>query len=374
MVAPVRALVAFRPAASPGVLAAAAAGTVVFSGTPFLIPAVADGFGVALGTAGLITAAQVGGFAVAAVAAGRLLRTSVGLLAAAGWVLVVANLASAFAPNLALLVGLRVVSGLAMGTANWIAWSDATRHVRGLADVAATGPIAATIASPVLAVLAAIDGHRLVYLALTAVAVVAVLIPAQVEPTEPVGRRVSGSRSNRVLLWAMFLYTLAGSSLFVFTAGAGKRAGLSVFVTSLGFSINALAGIVATRRHAPRGRAGLWMAATGAAAAITGLVAVGTAFLAGMILWGLAFWMAVPAVFRLLEEKSLRPDERVGDAQSLMAFGRVFGPVIGGAILGPGRFEPLTLFAAAGMLVSGATVAGVELRRHRDRTDPTDRR
>ena len=49
-------------------------------------------------------------------------------------------------------------------------------------------------------------------------------------------------------------------------------------------------------------------------------------------IWGFSFWMAVPASFLLLAERSRYPDERAGDAQAVLAAGRVVGPLIGGAV------------------------------------------
>ncbi len=52
-----------------------------------------------------------------------------------------------------------------------------------------------------------------------------------------------------------------------------------------------------------------------------------------MTFWGFAFWMGVPGAFALLAERSRHPDERAGDAQSVMAAGRVVGPLVGGVLL-----------------------------------------
>jgi predicted MFS family arabinose efflux permease len=361
--APTRLLTAIKPSASPGVLVGVGVVTVVFAATPFLVPEVADRFGVALGTAGLISTAQVAGFAVSSFLAGRVARASRRLLVAAGLVVALANLASALVGPFSLLLATRVVAGLAMGVITWLAWADATRHEGGIGDVAAVGPVAAMIASPGLAWLAQAGGHRLVYLALGGITLLATLVPAEVAPTEPVGRSVSRSRSNRVLLGALMIFTMAGSALFVFAAVPGEVAGLSAVAVSLGFSLNALAGIAGARTVARRGTAWLWMGATGAAALVVGVVPLGWAYLAAMALWGYSFWVAIPEVFRLLAAKSHRPEERVGDAQALMGVGRMFGPAVGGVVLGADRFTALTILATAGILVAALLVGAVEVRR-----------
>lgn len=363
MFAPTRLLTAIKPAASPGVLYGAAAVTVVFSATPFLVPAVAGEFGTALGTAGFISTAQVGGYAVASFLSGRVARAGRTLLVAMAALLASSNVGSALVDGFGALLLTRLIGGVAMGVITWIAWADATRYQGGLGDIAAVGPVAAMVASPVLAWLIGIGGHPLVYLVLAALAVPIAFLRVDVIAAEPVGRNVSPSRSNRVLLAALMLFTMAGSSLFVFAAVPGERAGLSPVVVSLGFSLNAFAGILGTRVTARSGSAWLWMGTTGAAAAVVGLAPTGWAYLAAMMLWGYAFWVAIPETFRLLAARSLRPDERVGDAQALMGLGRVFGPAVGGAVLGDGRFGALTAVAAGLLVAAGLIVGIVEQRR-----------
>jgi MFS transporter, DHA1 family, chloramphenicol resistance protein len=361
--APTRLLTAIKPSASPGVLTAAAAVTVVFAATPFLVPEVASRFGVSLGTAGLISTAQVAGFALSSFVAGRMARGSRRLLVGAGVVATLASVASALVGSFALLLATRVVAGLAMGVITWLAWADATRHEGGIGDVAAVGPVAAMVATPGLAWLAQSGGHRLVYLVLAAFTLLAALVPAEVAPTEPVGRSVSRSRSNRVLLAALMVFTMAGSGLFVFAAVPGEMAGLSAVAVSLGFSLNALASIAGTRTVARGRTAWLWMTATGASAFVVGLVPLGWAYLTAMAVWGYAFWVAIPQVFRLLAAKSNRPEERVGDAQAVMGFGRMIGPAVGGIVLGADRFTALTLAATAGVVMAALMVGMVEIRR-----------
>jgi DHA1 family inner membrane transport protein len=363
MFAPVRQLASIRPSASPGVLAAAAVVTGVFAATPFLVPTISTELGVSLGTAGLVSTAQVAGYAVATFLAGRVLTPSRALLVGAGVLSTVANVASAVADPFALLVLTRAVAGIGMGIATWIAWADATRHPRGIGDVAATGPVTSTLASPVLAWIAEVGGHRMVYLALAVLTALPTVLRSEVVANPPVGRTVSGSKSNRLLLGALMLLAFSGSALFVFVAVAGARAGLSPVVVSIGFSLNAMCGVFGTRVSAPAGRGWLWFMVVATSAAVTGLTTVGVVWLLAMAVWGFSFWVAVPVVFRLLAEKSLRPDERVGDAQSLMGLGRVFGPAIGGAVLGADRFLPLTVLSVAGMVTCGAVTGGVESRR-----------
>lgn len=361
MFAPHRLLTSVRPQASPGVLAAAGAVTAVFAATPFLIPEVASGFGVSTGTAGLISTAQVGGFAVSAFLAGRLARPSAAVLRGSVALVALAALLSAWAPSLLVLLALRAASGIGMGVVTWVAWADATRFHRGLGDVAAVGPIAATLASPVLGWLAGAGSYQVVFWVLAAVTATVLALPVHVEAPPPVGRTVSPSRSNRVLLVALAMLTCFGSAVFVFGAAAGDRvAGLDPVTVSLAFSLNALTGVVATRRVARPATGGWWMIGTAVGAIGITTVPNGWVFFAAMGIWGYSFWMGVPEILRLLASRSLRPDERVGDAQSLMAAGRVAGPALGGLLVADGRFALLGIAGAAGLLVASLVVAGVE--------------
>lgn len=361
MFAPIRALLAVRPRASPGVLGAAAAVAVIFAATPFLVPAVASAYGVALGTAGLISTAQVGGFAAAAFLSGRFLAPSRGLLLSSVAGLALVNASSAISVPFPTLLALRLMAGVLMGLVTWITWADAARHTRGIHEVAALGPLTAAVGSPIVAVIAQNWGYPGVYLALAGMCVVSLLLPTEVEHRTRVGTAVSPSRSNRVLLGSLFLATLFGSAMFVYAAAAGSRTGLSPLAVSLGFSLNAVAGIAATRLT--ESRAGRWLGLTALCAWATGVVPSPAVFLTALTLWGLGFWLALPAVFRLLAERSLRPDERVGDAQAVMAVGRMVGPAIGGVLLADGRFATLGWVSGAGLLIAATVVHAVE--RHR---------
>jgi len=75
MIGPVRVFLVLRESPQLDSLAAIAAVSALFAATPFIIPAVALEYSVSLGRSGLLSAAQVGGFAVAAFVAGRRLRT-----------------------------------------------------------------------------------------------------------------------------------------------------------------------------------------------------------------------------------------------------------------------------------------------------------
>src|SRR5690606_2651767 len=110
---------------------------------------------------------------------------------------------------------------------------------------------------------------------------------------------------------------LGGSGTFVFVAAtAANVQGMSPVAMSWAISINAIAGVVATRLNARPGTAGWWLVACILPTLALGLIASQVVFFLAMVLWGFAWWMAIPAIFVMLADRSLIPSERVGDAQA----------------------------------------------------------
>lgn len=366
MHAPIRALIAFRPKASVGLIGGAAAVSSMFAATPFLVPAIADRHGVPLGTAGLISVAQVAGFTIANLVAGRIVRPRVALLIPTAAALASVNAASAWAGSFGLLLALRGVAGVAAGLITWLAWIDAMSEPGIMRDVAGAGPLMALVTAPLFGWLAFAGRDPVIFLFLTVLAALPILLPARLaSQTVPGRRRVSPSRSNLVLLGALGIATLAGSSLFVFSAAMARtRIGMGSLAIALGFSLNSAGGLVATRFRATR--AWPWVGAIALSIAAMAGLPHPAMFLAAMTLWGFAFWMAIPEVLRQVAAWSLAPAERVGDAQALLALGRVAGPGIGGVLVGSGSFGWLGVEATGGTLLAAALVGGVErYRRHR---------
>jgi DHA1 family inner membrane transport protein len=264
------------------------------------------------------------------------------------------------------MLAFQLAAGIGLGLLTWLSWAEATRHRAGIADVAAIGPLATVLGAPALAGVGSLAGYRGIFLLEAGLALATLWIDAHYGELPVIGRNVSDSRTNRILLLALFGMTMSGSSIFVFAAAAGTEvAHLSRSTVSIAFSLNALVGVVANRFAARRGTAGLWLLTGAVAAAAIGTVGAGLVYLVAMTAWGFVWWMGVPAVFRLLAERSLTPAERVGDAQSLMALGRVFGPLMGGAILGHGNFGRLSITAALGLTMASLLVLTVEVARHR---------
>lgn len=361
MALPLRLIQSVRPHASSGVIAGAVVVAAVFAATPFLIPDVSTRLGTPLGETGLLSTAQVAGFAIASFAAGRLLRPRRRYHYASLLIIAVSCVGSIFAPSFLALAGTRALSGVGMGTLTWIAWADATRHSTGIGQVAAVAPITAAVASPLLGWLTGNGGYPWVFAALALVATLATLFSVDFGDLPRIGRSVSESRSNRLLLFGLLLLTLGGSAVFVFSGAIGTElVGLSPVGISWALSLNAIAGVVGTRVTAGRRRAGIWLLGSAGSALIIGFLGFPWVYVIAMTVWGFSYWVFVPAVVRLLAERSLTPAERVGDAQALMAVGRVFGPVVGGVAIAGASYQRLSITGGAFMLAAAVIAFGVE--------------
>jgi predicted MFS family arabinose efflux permease len=372
VVAPIRTLVAIRRGAPVALVVGAASVSFMFAATPFLIPEVAGRFGVGLGTAGLISSTQVFGFAGSVFLAGRRLSPSRRLLVSAALCAVALDAGSALVSSFPALLTLRLGAGIAAGLLTWLAWADAMKSLHSMRDIAAVGPLTVVAGAPLLGWIGSAGGDRAIYLVLAVSMILPALVPVRFDTQPMRGRRsMSPSRSNVVLLGALGLLTFSGSALFVFLgAFADREVGLTAVALSLGFSVNALAGLIGARlRWRPR-NAWPWLVLVAASATSIVVLPGPAVFYLGMFGWGLAFWISVPRVLGRVAEWSLAPEERVGDAQSVMALGRAGGPAIGAVLVGPGHFEGLAVFAGGGLLGAAGVVAAVE-RYRRGKTGPS---
>ncbi|MEM7272600.1 MAG: hypothetical protein AAF547_05920 [Actinomycetota bacterium] len=362
MQVPVRLTLLLRPSVAPGALLAVGYSTFVLGATPFLLDLVAEAYDVGLAAASLIGVAQLGGFVVGSWGAGHWLTPRRRVFVATLVLAVTANLGSALLPPFAVLVGLRLASGLALGLIAWFVWSQVFGDQKGMGDIALMGPIAGLVASPAIAVVAARGGADGVFWFLAALASIPLVLNRGTGATGPAATR--GPRSApvpaaAVMLVALGLFTLGGSAVFQYAVvlGTGKP-GLSIETVALVFSANALASMPATKWPWRRGIPGPWMAATALCAFGLATATVPVVFMASLALWGFAFWMAVPGVFTALAERSANPADRAGDAQAIMAAGRVGGPFLGGVLID--RFGTTTLgFAAAGLMLCAAVAVFV---------------
>jgi MFS family permease len=355
--APVRLLAAARPTVPAALLVAIASSTAVFAATPFLLAAVSDEFGVTISTAGWMSTAQLAGFVVASWTGGHFLRPVRRVFVIGTLIGVAANAASAAAPTFELLAATRFASGLSLGFAAWIAWQAAFGDSDKIGDVAVVGPIVGIIVSPLVAVVLESLGLAWLFVILAVVTATPLIWTRQVPTADrlrPHRTRHAPTRAARAILFALTAITLGGSSVFVYGVAIGTELdGLSSFTVSLLFSANALASIPAARWTGRRGSAGVWFLATAMCALAIAASRSGVVFAIAIVGWGFVFFMGVPAAFKLLAERSSFPEERAGDAQAVMALGRVFGPIMGGALLATGS-EIVLGWGAAGVMALGA--------------------
>lgn len=369
MQVPIRLLRAVRPSEHPGLLLATAYGTAVLSVAPFLLPALSEEYGVGLGLASFATAAQLLGFVVGSWGAGRYLRPRGRVLGLALLVSMAANALSALLPPFALLVGLRVVSGVALGLITWFSWTLVFGDDERMSEIAVVGPVIGITAAPIAAELVDRYGPRGIFVALAVTAAVPLAFSRHSGSDDeqivaPRNERGGGTRTRpapgvRPILVLLGLMTVGGSSVFTFGAViAADRTTLSLSAISLAYSANAVAAIPSARWSGRRGPAGAWIIGCGVCAVIMGAVASGVAFVAAIAFWGFAFWMGVPGAFSLLASRSDHPGERAGDAQAVMAAGRVVGPLAGGVLLDATNAGVL---GVVGGVVVGAAGTGLVL-------------
>jgi predicted MFS family arabinose efflux permease len=357
MVAPVRVLQTLRPNIPAGVFAATAVSTVVFSATPFLIPAIADDRSLSVGLVGIISTAQLGGFVIATSVGPRFLRPRRRVMVLAIVIGVIANLLSAFSPWFGMLVATRMLSGVSLGLIAWIAWAEVFGDNERVGDVAIIGPIIGTIASPVVAVVVDRAGPDWLFAVLAGLYLVPALFVRSMRldaAKRPHRERHRPTRAAAAILVVLTMLTLGGSATFVFAGAIGHDViGLSAFTVSLVFAANALAGLPSARFRGVRKLPGLWLCLTGLSAVAVGTFHSAAVFWIALIVWGFAFWMGIPGAFALLAERSNYPDERAGDAQAVMALGRVVGPLLGGILY---EISPRALGIGGGGVIIAAAL------------------
>jgi predicted MFS family arabinose efflux permease len=291
------------------------------------------------------------GFVIGSWTAGRHLRPVRKVFVTLALLGFVANLCAAAAPNLAVLGAARFAGGISLGLAAWFAWQDAFGNAEKTSDVAVVGPLVGIVLPPALTVVIDSLGVRVTFVVLAVIALSPVLFAAQVDVKDrlrPHRARHSATRASSAMLVALGLLTMGGSSVFVYAAAIGTEYnGLDPIAVSLAFSANALVAVPAARWKGRRGPAGFWYLLTAGLAFVLPAVHIAPIFTAALIAWGFVFFMGMPAAFALLASRSRFPEERAGDAQAVMALGRVFGPLIGGAFIAVGATTMMGIAASS---------------------------
>jgi DHA1 family inner membrane transport protein len=361
---PVRLLQAAKLEVKPAVLVAMASSTAVFTATPFVLRPIAEEFDVTVGAAGLMSTAQLAGFVLASWGAGRFLRPVRKVFITIGLLGLIANLSSAIAPNLAVMAGTRFASGMSLGLAAWFGWQDAFGDVAKTGDVAVVGPLVGVLLAPGVAALVEIAGLRWLFVVLAVIAASPLAFAHQIQRVDrlrPHRTRHAATRAAVVILVALGMITLGGSSVFVYAAAIGTDlVGFSALTVSLIFSGNALASIPAAKWSGRRGPAGAWFGVTAILALLMPSIHQKPVFATCLVLWGFIFFMGIPAAFNLLASRSNFPEERAGDAQAVMAAGRVFGPLMGGTFIAAGETTLMGIAAATIMLSASGLLLYVD--------------
>lgn len=361
---PFRLALAGQGRVDAGLVGAIAISTAVFSATPLILNSVIEAFELGSTAAGLVSGCQLAGFVLTSFLAGRVTHPSRQIFTGAIILLSMANAASAMVNGLPLLLVLRFVAGLALGLLTWLAWSSAFGDNKKMGSVAVIGPIAGVVVSPLVGVLVELSSFRAVFVGLAIFGLLPLLGVAEfARPIEQDSHRSSGGAPVAFLvIGCLALVAFSGSAVFVFSGVIAENdLGISPWVFSLVMSANAAAGIPSAGWSGARPLAGLWLAGCGTMAII--FTTSGNAYLgaAAIIAWGFAFWMGIPGVYSLLSRVSRYPAERAGDAQAAMAVGRIFGPVVGGSLLGIGSQATLGLLAGGLLILSGVTLAAADV-------------
>lgn len=360
---PAALLRSLRPSLPAGVLLAMAFITFALAASPFLFAPLAEAYDISFTTASLVAVFQLGGFVAGAWLAGRVLLPRRRVLVAGLVAAVVTNGASALLPVLPVLIGLRFLSGLVLGVLSWFAWVQVFGDDRGTGEMAVIGPVTGIAASPLIAVFADRGGAAAVFGLLAVLALVPLVFNRGTGASHRVPPRSGRSRPilvAKVVLGALGLFTLGGSSVFQYVVVLGiERLGMTASSISIVLSVNAAASIPSARWSGNRGHPGFWVIVTGMCAMTMTMAPRPAVYAAAIAVWGFAFWMAVPGVFSVLASRSRHPADRAGDAQAVMAAGRVVGPLVGAAVLDVGGSVALGIVGGSLMIVAGLIVAAV---------------
>lgn len=358
MLVPLKLILALRPSVAPALLAAIGSSTVVFVASPFLLAGIADERQVSLGAVGWISTTQLAGFVASSWAAGRFLQPVRSVFIGGALLGIAANLASAIAPTLAVLAITRLFSGFSLGLAAWFAWQAAFGDSAKTGDVAVVGPLVGMVTAPAVSLAIQTIGVDWLFVLLAAVAGSPLLLAHKVprlDRLRPHQTRHAATRAAKLILSAFGLLTVGASSVFIYAAVIGQEFnGMSPLLVSLLFSANSVAGIPAAKWGGRRGSPGFWFLGTAIMAILMASVRNDLVFSLALVGWGFAFFMAIPAAFNLLASRSAFPSERAGDAQAVMALGRVFGPLLGGALIASGSVVALGFTAGAIMATAAS--------------------
>jgi predicted MFS family arabinose efflux permease len=389
---------------TPAIVAALAlsvTGVLMFKVLPLLVGAAADQFHLGPRELGLLASSDLVGITIASLLAPLWVRRvdwrKAGLLALA--IVAAGNVASAFAPSLTVLLGLRVFTGLGEGMASGLALvilSD-TRHPDRAFALAVAAPIlVGLLAFQAMPPLAQAWGYDGVVLALAGLAVAfALLMPALPARGRPVPARNGGrdatpgtsaappSRATgplvAIALLAALLYHVGLGAVWAFVERMGVAAGFAPASIGATLGIAVLFGFAGASLAAVAGaRFGrLWpiaLAVVGQCAALLLLrepmthVGFAVAACAFQFLW----LLSVPYQLGIIAQADTGGRLFVL-ALAFQAGGVAVGPVLGGLLLDGDGFGPVRVLTAVTLLASLVLyVPVVRALARREDTSPAD--
>ncbi len=274
---------------------------------------------------------------------------------------------SALAPTFTILVAARGVAGLALGTFTWLAWSEVFGDREKMGDVSVIGPASGALGVPLVGVVLELADFRVLFAAQALLALVPLVrVPTFADVRTPTVRSVRHRpvAAAVMVIAALGLLTAGGSATFAYAGVIARdEIGMGAGVLALLLSANALAGIPSARWRGERRLSGGWALATAVCALVLAIGRSASAFSVAIVAWGFFFWAGIPGLFTLLSDRSRHPAERAGDAQAVMAAGRVIGPLVGGAAIGAGSFVTLGVVSAVILSIGGGLALAVELQR-----------
>ena len=343
------------------------AGIAAFSILPVMIGAIADARGLSASEAGYVAAADLCGFALAAVAAvfwvGRLnarLAAGLGLLGA-----LVGNLASLNATGFDTLIGVRALAGVGAGTVYAVAMSVLSRSARAERDFGIM--VAAQIVYQVVALLilprwVAVWGTGAIFLSLAGTVGVAFLaiLPGAMSVDTPSQTTATGVRSRPgwLALAAVALFSVNLGALWTYIERIGVQMSLTSSQTGTILAVAlALSVLGALAASAVGGGAG-WrkpfivavLAQLAALALLTEHAGI-SAFTIGAVLYSLAWAFAVPLLYTMVAATD--PSGRlIVLAPAAQAIGAGLGPALAGSLLGSTSYLPVNGLAAAALVLA----------------------